>query len=318
MLQAILDQLESAETPDPWDMSAAEVRANFAVIAAMGAAPVKPPESEDRSVPGPSGPIPIRIYRPIGDEPATLPQPLPVVVFFHGGGWVIGSIETHEPLCQQLAVQVPAVVVSVEYRLAPEHPFPAGLKDAMAAVVWVAEHAVDIGVDAARLAVAGDSAGGNISTVVSRWARDSGGPPIAFQLLIYPEIELAGTYPSQRENGHGYLLTTEMNEWFIGHYLGEQDRRNPDASPIYADDLSRLPPAFVITAEYDPLRDEGEAYAKRLIDAGVDARFVRYDGMIHGFAQMNAILPGATAAISEASQAIRDALYEGLEQPDFD
>jgi acetyl esterase len=230
----------------------------------------------------------------------------PVVVFLHGGGWVIGSVDTHDALCQQLAVQVPALVVSVDYRLAPEHPFPAGLEDGLAATAWVSKHARELGADPDRLAVAGDSAGGNMSAVISRRARDSGGPPIIFQLLLYPPTDLANSYPSHKENGEGYLLTSEMMDWFADHYLGDRDRRDPDISPLYAQNLSELPPALVVTAEFDPLRDEGEVYAERLRGAGVDVRLVRYDGMIHGFLQMNGVVHGAATAIADVAGTLRE------------
>ncbi|MGA2036303.1 MAG: alpha/beta hydrolase [Acidimicrobiales bacterium] len=314
VLRTILERIAALEQPPPSEMTPEEMRASYMAMAAMGAVPSNPPEVQDRTIPGPAGEIPVRVYRPVdaaaaagGAVPVGSETP-PVVAFFHGGGWAIGSVHTHDALCQQLAAQVPAVVVSVDYRLAPEHPFPAGLEDSMAATAWVSEHAAELGADPARLAVAGDSAGGNMSAVISRRARDSGGPPILFQLLVYPPTDLTNSYPSHKENGQGYLLTSEMIDWFTGHYLGDGDRRNPDVSPMCAENLSELPPALVITAEYDPLRDEGEAYAARLADAGVDARLVRYDGMVHGFLQMNGVLLGAATAIADAAGALREAL----------
>jgi acetyl esterase len=233
---------------------------------------------------------------------------LPVVVYFHGGGFVIGDIATHDAICHRLAAGVPALVVSVDYRLAPEHPFPAAVEDCDAATGWVSAHAVELGADPARLAVAGDSAGGNLATVVARHARDRGGPPVAFQLLIYPGIDMTRSFPSHSENGEGYLLDTDTMTWFLGNYLADADPRHPDASPIFAEDLSNLPPALVLTAEFDPLRDEGEAYAQRLREAGVVATTSRYDGMIHAFYGLDGILDSAKSATAETTAALRDAL----------
>jgi acetyl esterase len=308
VLRTILERMAALEQARPSEMTPEEVRVTYMAMAGMGAVPPNPPEVQDRTIPGPAGEIPVRVYRPVGAATSVGAETLPVVLFVHGGGWVIGSVDTHDALCQQLAAQVSAMVVSVDYRLAPEHPFPTGLEDSLAATAWVSEHAADLGADATRLAVAGDSAGGNMSAVICRRARDAGGPPIVFQLLIYPPTDLTNSYPSHKQNGQGYLLTSEMIDWFTGHYLGDGDCRNPDVSPLYAQNLSGLPPALVITAEYDPLRDEGEAYAERLRDAGVDVRLVRYDGMVHGFLQMNGVVLGAATAIADAAGALREAL----------
>jgi acetyl esterase len=279
-----------------------EARAGFAVLAtAIGPAEESVP-TEDRSVPGPAGEIPVRIYRPQADEP------LPVVVYFHGGGFVIGDIASHDTICQRLAAGVPALVVSVDYRLAPEHRFPAAVVDCDAATRWVSAHASELGGDPARLAVAGDSAGGNLSAVVARRARDAGGPPIAFQLLVYPGTDMTCALPSHTENGTGYLLDSDTINWFFEHYLADADPRDPDASPLFVDDLSGLPPALVVTAEFDPLRDEGEAYAERLRQAGVSVTTSRYDGMIHGFYGLDRVFDSAKKATAETVTALRDAL----------
>lgn len=271
-------------------------------MAAIAGPPEEAVSAEDRCVPGPAGDIPVRVYRPEGDHQS------PIIVYFHGGGFVIGDIETHDTICQRLAAGVPAVVVSVDYRLAPEHPFPAAVEDCDAATDWVSAHAAELGGDAGRLAVAGDSAGGNLAAVVTRHARDAGGPPIAFQLLVYPVTDMTRTLPSHIENGTGYLLDSDSMTWFHEHYLGEADPRQPDASPLLADDLSDLPPALVVTAEYDPLRDEGEAYAGRLRQAGVPVTVSRYDGMIHAFYGMNSIFDTARRATAETVTALREAL----------
>lgn len=256
---------------------------------------------EDRTIPGPAGELAVRIYSPEGDGPH------PVTMWFHGGGWVIGSIEQHDGLCRDLAKRSGSIVVSVDYRLAPEAPFPGPLDDCVAATRWVSEHASEIGADATRLAVAGDSAGGNLAAALALRARDEGAPRITFQLLVYPATDAEMSYPSYRENAEGFMLTAEAMAWFWNHYIGEGDKRDPYASPMYAADLAGLPPALVITAEYDPLRDEGEAYAALLRQAGVAATSSRYDGQLHGFMSMSGIIDTAHKAIDEAAAALREA-----------
>jgi acetyl esterase len=233
-----------------------------------------------------------------------------VLVWYHGGGWVLGDLETADASCRELAVRAGCLVVSVEYRLAPEHPFPAGVDDAWEALGWVAEHAAELGGDPARLAVGGDSAGGTLAAVVTHRARDRGGPPIAFQLLVYPVTDLRLGHPSVEDNADGYVLTRDSMLWFRSHYVGanEADVLNPLASPLLAEDHSGLPPALIITAGYDPLRDEGEAYGRKLEEAGVPVTVHRYEGQIHGFFAMVALLDGAKEALDEAAEALRDAL----------
>ena len=302
-VKQLLDQMEAAGRPPMSEQTPEEARLGMKMLVNFFGTPEKPAATEDRRIPGQAGEIPVRIYRP--DEKG----PHPVVVFFHGGGFVIGDIDTHDLICHNFASRVPCVVVSVDYRLAPEHPFPAGVEDACAATQWVAEHAAELGGDPARLAVAGDSAGGNISAIVARRARDAGGPPLRFQLLIYPATDLSRSMPSHTENGEGYLLTTESINWFMNHYIPEgNDLRQPDLSPLFCADLAGLPPALVITAEFDPLRDEGEAYAAKLREAGVDATASRYDGMIHAFFGMDALFDGSKKATDEAVRALQDAL----------
>ena len=232
---------------------------------------------EDRTIPGPGGQVPMRVYTPEGR------QPLPVLVYFHGGAFTMGSINTEDPLCRALANGAGCIVVSVEYRLAPEHKFPAGVEDCYAATKWVTGHAAELGGDAARLAVGGSSAGGNLAAVVALMSRDRGGPSLAYQLLMYPVTSRACDTASHRECGRGYMLTTESMMWNWGLYLHREDEgRHPYASPLLAEDLSGLPPALVITAEFDPLRDEGEAYAVRMQQAGVSSSWRRFDGILHG------------------------------------
>jgi acetyl esterase len=298
----LLDQVEAMGAPPMSQQTPEEARAAMAMLAMITGAAEEPVPTDDTSVPGPAGDIPVRIYRPPAD------RPLPVVVYFHGGGFVIGDIATHDTICQRLAGGVPAVVVSVDYRLAPEHRFPAAVVDCDAATAWVSAHASEFGGDPARLAVAGDSAGGNLSAVVARRARDAGGPPIAFQLLVYPGTDMTCALPSHTENASGYLLDADSINWFLENYMADSDLRHPDASPLFVDDLSGLPPAFVLTAEFDPLRDEGEAYAERLREAGVPVTTSRYDGMIHGFYGLDSVFDSAKKATAETVSALRDAL----------
>ncbi|MCB0246313.1 MAG: alpha/beta hydrolase, partial [Anaerolineae bacterium] len=233
----------------------------------------------DRTIPGPAGPIPIRLYTPEG------PGPFPLVIFFHGGGFVVGDLDNDDMICRSLCHGVDCVVVSVDYRLAPEHKFPAAPDDCLAATRWAAEHAVEFNADPARIALAGDSAGGNLAAVTAMRIRDESGPRLCGQLLIYPMTDYhTPPAPSLVANASDYLVTRDMIIWFWGHYLNDASQANhPHAAPLRAPDLSGLPPALVITAEYDPLRDEGERYAQRLQEAGVPTVCTRYDGMIHGF-----------------------------------
>jgi acetyl esterase len=265
----------------------------------------EPPEVatiEDRVIPGPEGEIPVRIYAP--DAPA----PRPVIAFFHGGGFVICSVATHDGLARRLANAAGAVVVSVEYRLAPEARCPAAAQDCYAATQWIHEHAADLGADPDRLVVTGDSAGGNLAAVVALMAREQGGPPIRQQVLVYPVIDAACDAPSYTENAEGYFLEATGMRWFWDHYLGpDGDGAHHHASPIRAGDLSGLPPAVVITAEFDPLRDEGEAYAEALQAAGVPVTVRRYDGMIHGFVSMPMLFPEARDALTLIVDALQGA-----------
>lgn len=247
--------------------------------------------------------IGLRLYRPEGA------QPLPALVYFHGGGWVIGSLETHDHLCRALANAAGCAVISVAYRLAPEHPYPAAPDDCEAAVQAVVDNASGLGIDPKRVAVGGDSAGGNLAAVVARRCRDRGGPALAAQVLIYPVTDADLDRPSYRENGEGYLLTRSSMEWFWNHYLqGDGARaREPDAAPLQEPDLAGLAPALVITAEFDPLRDEGEAYAERLRRAGVPTRCSRYDGAIHDFVRASFLFDQGKQAVSEIAATLRSA-----------
>jgi acetyl esterase len=295
-----LDQFAASGMPPLGSQPVPETREAFAGIAAFGGPPESLAKVESRRIPGPGGEIPLRIYTPEGSGP------FPAIVFFHGGGWVIGTLDTHDGVCRQIAKRAGAVVVSVDYRLAPEHKFPAAPEDCYAATLWVAENAAKIGVDACRLAVGGDSAGGNLAAAVSLMARDRGKPKIAYQVLIYPVTEHSYDTASYRENADGYLLTKDSMVWFWNHYLrSPADGAQPYASPLRARDLKGLPPAMVVTTEFDPLRDEGEAYAERLRQAGVPVKLKRYDGLIHGFFMMTGFFPQALQAVDEAAAEIR-------------
>jgi acetyl esterase len=253
-----------------------------------------------------AGSIPLRIYRPAGVAAAT---PLPALVFFHGGGWVIGDLETHDVLCRQLTAEGRVAVVSVDYRLAPEHKFPAAADDAWAATRWVVAHARDIGVDPARLAVGGDSAGGNLAAVVALMARDAGAPSIGLQVLIYPVTDLGMATRSYTELAEGYLLTRDSMRWFIAHYLKAADEAGDwRASPLRARSLAGVAPALIVTAGFDPLRDEGEAYAAKLREAGVRVDYLSYGGMIHGFVPMGRLIDTANRAVAHIAASLRQEL----------
>jgi acetyl esterase len=244
----------------------------------------------------------VRIYWPKGREPRGL------LVFFHGGGWVMCDLDSHDPSCRALTEGAGCVTLSVDYRLAPEHRFPAAPEDCYSATRWAAENARALGADASRVAIGGDSAGGNLTAAVALMARERGGPRLVHQLMVYPVTDLAFATTSFKENARGYMLTDEAMIWFRDQYVSDaRDARNPLASPLAATDLSGLPPATVITAEFDPLRDEGEAYGARLRQAGVAADVKRYDGVIHGFCGMAELLPQARAALEQACANLRRA-----------
>jgi len=257
-----------------------------------------------------AGEIPLRLYRPIGGPGGNTSARLPALVYFHGGGWVIGDLDTHDTLCRSLANGSGCVVVSVDYRLAPEHPFPAAFDDALAATRWVRSEADALGLDAKRLAVGGDSAGGNLAAAVAIAVRDDEDrPPLAYQLLIYPATDQRGNLPSHRANGQGYLLTSDTIRYFHDRYLPDPaldlDWR---ASPLLDENLAHLPPALVLTAGYDPLHDEGVAYAQRLSEAGVHASHVDFERQIHGFILMGRVIDEAHTAVTLCAAELRRAL----------
>ena len=262
---------------------------------------------QDRAIDGPAGPINIRIYWPPTDHVAP-----PVVVFFHGGGFVVGDLDTHDGTCRQLAVGAAAVVVSVEYRLAPEHPYPAAVDDAWAATQWVAEHGNEIDADASRLAVAGDSAGGTISAVIAQRARDNGGPPIRFQLLWYPATLWDSSLPSFTENADAPVLDRAAVAAFTRWYAGEIDQSDPPPgmAPGRAENLAGLPPAYIAVAGHDPLRDDGLRYGELLAAAGVPVEVHNAETLVHGYLGYAGVVPAATAALDRGLAALRAALHE--------
>lgn len=298
--QGLLEMMAAQGMKDFSAMTVDEAREVGVGFIALQGEPEAVADVSDRTVAGPAGEIPVRVYRPAGDGP------FPAVVYFHGGGWVIGSIDVADAPCRSLANAAGAVVVSVGYRKAPEHVFPAAPEDCYAATAWVVEHAAELGVDPAAVAVAGDSAGGNLAAAVTLMARDRGGPTLAYQLLIYPAVDAGGEYASRVENGEGYLLTKNAMDWFYGHYLASPDQiEEPYASPIRAADHTGLPPAIVITAGYDPLCDEGNAYAETLRAAGVPVRHLTNPSMIHGFWWMLGVVGHTRGVYDEVASVLR-------------
>ena len=302
--EAFLSKIQAMDG-EPFELMGAEsARSAVEADAALLDAPLPMKAVQDLSVPGPGGVIPVRCYHPDGEAP------LPALVYFHGGGWVLGNIPTHDTICTQLAHGAQCVVVSVDYRLAPEHPFPAAAEDAHAATQWVIAHGEELGVDPRRVAVGGDSAGGNLATVACLIARDRSAALPVLQVLIYPITDCDFETPSYRENAEGYLLTRSTMQWFWKCYVqDEADMYHPYASPLQAADLSGLPPALVLTAEFDPLRDEAEAYARRLQSSNVPTTLTRYDGMIHAFIRRTDIFDQAHMAQQEVCRALRDAFH---------
>jgi acetyl esterase len=279
--QALLDQMKAMGFVYRPEIPIAELRAKLQAMLAMRGEPEPVSKVEDRLIPGPAGEIPIRIYTPEGNGP------FPVLVFFHTGGWQVGNLDTQDPTCRHLTNLARCIIVSVDYRLAPEHPFPAAPEDCYAATQWVATHAAEFEGDPTRIAIGGDSSGANLATVVAQMTRDKGDPRLAFQLLLFPGTDFRLQTPSMQELAEGYNVTKEMMLDIRSNYVpNEADWTNPLASPLLAPDLSNLPPALIITAEYDPLRDDGELYGKRLQEAGVQTTVTRYDGMIHDFPDM--------------------------------
>jgi acetyl esterase len=263
---------------------------------------------DDGELPGPGGALPYRIYRP--RHPAA--RPLPALVFFHGGGCVFGDIDTHDGLCRIICAESGCAVVSVGYRRAPEHKFPAAVEDSYAATQWVVDHAGKLGLDARRIAVGGDSAGGGLAAVVCQMAATNHGPSLVLQVLFCPVMDMRAATPSRRALAEGYFLNQATIDWMLRHYCAaDVDLDDPRLSPLRATRFAGLPPAHIHTAEFDPLRDEGEAYAKALRQAGVPARYTCHAGMIHHFYAMAGAIPAARAALKAAAADLREALVTG-------
>jgi len=299
-IRQLLDELKACGAKAPWELSLEEARAAHLARLAWSGPPAQVHACEDFTIPGAGGPIPVRAYKHASHRP--------VLIWYHGGGFVAGSIEAQDPVCRLLALRSGCTVLTVDYRLAPEHPFPAAVEDAAAVLGWVTAHGRERGLDPTRVAVGGDSAGANLATVVARRARDRNGIPPQFQALVYPVTDATMSRASYSAFGQDYMLTRRHMEWYFAQYLPPgTDPRNPDVSPLFAPSLAGLPPAFVMTAEYDPLRDEGEAYAARLRDAGVEATLTRCPGLVHGFFSMGGIVPAAYRAVCEVARAVCEA-----------
>jgi len=307
-VKALLDELIASGRPSSMRLPLPEGRRNFTelFVSLSGTAEVQ--RVEDAVLPGPAGDIPVRLYRPASRGP------LPVAVYFHGGGWVFGGIEASDGLCRSLAVASGAMVVAAAYRLAPEHPYPAALEDCYAATDWVHRHGFELGADSERLAVVGESSGGNLAAGVALLARDREGPPIEFQLLLYPALDPSLATPSYRENAEDPFLSSTEMQWYWDRYLDRHDGRiEPYAAPVLVTDLGGLPPAHVVTAGHDVLRDEGELYAERLRAAGSRVSVCRYDAMVHGFMSMTRYLDTGGRAIEEAGRVLAEALGSRVE-----
>ncbi len=304
-VRVILASIEATAMPEPWELGHTAARRqaehNMPVLAGRGP---RMSRIKDFEIPGVTGNMAARLYRP-----RHVDQPAPALVYFHGGGWVLGGLDTHDTPCRMLAHEGRCVVISVDYGLAPEHPFPSPGLDAVAAYRWVRARADMLGIDPRRLGVGGDSAGGNLAAVVTQTARDEDFEPPRFALLIYPGLEVARTKPSHRTFAEGYLLTAKHIDWFLDLYIPPSaDIYDPRLSPICVEDVRGLCPAHVVTAGYDPLRDEGEAYASRLQDAGIDCTQQRYPSMVHGFLNMTGAVNFARSAVVETAHALRRGL----------
>lgn len=310
-VQAIRDQLERNPVPGLYTLPIEEARAADVRSAIETAGAVEPVACvSDFLVPGPAGPLAARLYlpdegahsQPPGQQPPGQQRKPPVLVYFFGGGWSLGTLDTSDAVCRRLTNLARCATVAMSYRLAPENKFPAAVEDCYAGTAWVAVHAADLGVDATRLAVGGDSSGGNLAAAVTLLARERGGPLLAHQLLVYPNTDYAADTDSMRDVTDELFFNPKSVAWYWGMYLSSpQDGANPLASPLRADDLAGLPPATVITAEYDPLRDEAEQYAARLSGAGVPTELIRYDGMTHGFFTALGTLDLARDAVATAA-----------------
>jgi acetyl esterase len=306
VLKAFLDQVASLGGPKTWEMTPSEAREAFAGLMQLaGPKDIPIGKVTNIAIPAAHGEIAARSYAPV----AASSEPLPTLVFFHGGGWVIGNIDTHDGLCRMIANGSGCRVISVEYRLSPESKFPGPVEDALDALEWVEKNAAQLGVDANRLAVGGDSAGGDLAAVAAQVAKGKGGPKLTYQLLLFPVTQIGAETTSLREYAEGYFLERKTLDWFYAHYLPTNaDRKNPRISPLHAEDVSGLPPAYVMLAGFDPLHDEGLAYAEKLRAAGVAVTVADYPDMVHDFIYLQSVLPQASEALNAAAKALKDAL----------
>ncbi len=305
-VQEVVDEINAIEVPPLRERPLAEVRAGFHdLVMGMQDPGVEVGRVEDRDIPGPHGPIRVRLYWPEGADPAV---PLPVYINFHGSGYVVLSIDTHDNVCRALCEGAACIVVGVNYRKAPENKFPKPTDDVWASLRWVAENCAEIGADPARIAVGGDSAGGCLAAVTAQRAKREGGPPLVFQLLVYPVTDTREDRESYKTFGEGYVLTAEAMAWFFDCYFNDAaERSDIAAAPIRTDDLSGLPPAMVMTASHDPLFDDGRAYAEKLKAAGVPTEYLNYEGHIHGFWTATKRMDIAAEAQAKACAALREA-----------
>ena len=305
-IDAIIKQMAANPAPKLWEVSAPQARTMFLdmreVFEPKGV-PIGKVDSVE--IPGPGGPLAARIYTPVG----LAGRVTPACVFYHGGGWVIGDLDTHDGICRQLANESGCRVVAVDYRLAPENKFPAAFDDAYAALVWTEANASDYSINPNRLAVAGDSAGGNLAAAVALHAKAKGGPNVSYQVLFYPVTQARADTASMHDLATGYFLEKASMDWFCEQYLSAgADVNDPRLSPLAAKDVSGIAPAYVLVAGFDPLKDEGKAYAAKLKAAGVAVDFVEFETMIHGFLGMAGLVPQAGQALREAGKAMANAL----------
>lgn len=303
--ELVINLVKQSGLPEFWQLTPDQAREQYLMRVGKLALKEDIFRTSDRRIPGPGSELPIRIYEPRERKPG---ERLPVLLWFHGGGFVIGDLDTHDSACRALAKQADCLVVAVAYRLAPEFKFPAGVEDSMAALRWVASHARELGGDPERMAVAGDSAGGNLAAVCALMARNDGHPRLVFQLLVYPCTAPEPETASHHKFAEGYVLTRNGITWFYKQYVrSPKDFQDFRFAPLVADDLSNLPPALVIVAGYDPLRDEGVEYTRRLIEAGNRVVLANYEGMIHGFYLMGGAVDAAKRAIAQSAAALREA-----------
>lgn len=305
--QRLIDLMAAADRP-AWNTLSPQAARDLYLSLRPGAQGPRPADVKvmDRTIPGPAGDLPVRLYRPAS---VAADAALPALVYAHGGGWVFGNLDSHDVLCARLALEAGIAVFHVDYRLAPEARFPGAFDDVVAALKWVAAHGASVGIDPTRLAIGGDSAGGNLAAAASIWARDNGGPKLLMQLLAYPVTDAVARTESYRRFEDGYGLNAVTMEWFFDHYTPDKASRGDwRVSPLRAASLAGLPPALVVTAGYDPLRDEGRAYAWRLQQDGTQADLVEFGGMLHGFLSSPMLLHGARRGTTLCAAALREAL----------